>query len=283
MVFAALAARAGTVVVQAMVTEGWESVRLEVARQFGGGQPDSTIERRLNATHEQLAATSPAEMASAQTALAVQWQTRFADLLADHPDAEAELAALVNKLRSSIALAAEAIPDSKWQTATQNFMLGRYDRVQAAAQTWLTIMTTLFGVFSTVVVLGGAKTISDIQGGLGWRIGVVAGSALVFLLALAATMYGLFASWGGLGSLKDETHDPEHPPSGWQDLKDMWSPQGLTPGQFEHPDWQMYRTYTLARANQNRKRLHRSRVLGVAAVIFAGLLGFAFIINGLIY
>ena len=96
------------------------------------------------------------------------------------------------------------VEDDNWKTEMQNFILNRYARVQTAAQTWLTIMTTLFGLFSTVVVVSGAKTISDIQGGLPWRIGVVAGAGAVFVLALAATGEGLLASWGGLGSLWDD-------------------------------------------------------------------------------
>ena len=99
MVLAALAAMAATALVQAIVTDGWEGVRHKVARLFGRGEPDPAIERRLDATRRQLAAASPAELERAQTAIAAQWQTRFADLLADHPDAEGDLAALVEELK----------------------------------------------------------------------------------------------------------------------------------------------------------------------------------------
>jgi hypothetical protein len=91
----ALAAMAAAPLVQAMVTDGWEGVRRRVARLFGRGQPDVAIERRLNATRDQLSAAMPGDLETVQAALAAQWETRFADLLADHPDAEAELAALV--------------------------------------------------------------------------------------------------------------------------------------------------------------------------------------------
>ena len=40
-----------------------------------------------------------------QAALAAQWETRFADLLADHPGAEAELAALVKEIRPTVTAA----------------------------------------------------------------------------------------------------------------------------------------------------------------------------------
>ena len=90
---------AAAALVQAMVTDGWEGVRHKVARVFGRGQPDVAIERRLDVTRDQLTAATPDDLETVQAALATQWETRFADLLADHPDAEAELAALVKEIR----------------------------------------------------------------------------------------------------------------------------------------------------------------------------------------
>jgi hypothetical protein len=84
----ALAAMAAAALVQAMVTDGWEGVRHKVARLFGRGQPDAAIERRLDATRDQLTAATPGDLEKVRAALAAQWETRFADLLADHPDAE---------------------------------------------------------------------------------------------------------------------------------------------------------------------------------------------------
>jgi hypothetical protein len=99
---AALEALAGTALVQAMVTDGWQSVRRKVAQLFGRGQPGSQIERRLDATREQLRAAAPAELDRVRAVLAGQWQTRFEDLLADHPDAEADLADLVAELQATL-------------------------------------------------------------------------------------------------------------------------------------------------------------------------------------
>ena len=99
---AALVAMAAAALVQAMVTDGWEGVRHKVARLFGRGQSDAAIERRLDATREQLTAATPGDLATVQAALAAQWETRFVDLLADHPDAEAELAALVKDIRPNV-------------------------------------------------------------------------------------------------------------------------------------------------------------------------------------
>jgi hypothetical protein len=103
MVIAELAAMAANALVQAMVTDGWEGLRRKLARLFGRGEPDPAIEHRLEETREQLAGAPGAELEQVQALLAGQWQTRFADLLADHPDAEPELAALVEELRPVIA------------------------------------------------------------------------------------------------------------------------------------------------------------------------------------
>ena len=106
MVVGALATVAGSALVQAMVTDGWEGVRAKVARLFGRGKPDPATGRRLDAACRELAAASPADLEEMQAALAAQWQVRFADLLADHPDAEGELAGLVEELKPVIAAAA---------------------------------------------------------------------------------------------------------------------------------------------------------------------------------
>jgi hypothetical protein len=105
----ALAAMAAAALVQAMVTDGWEGVRHKVARLFGRGQPDVAIERRLDATRDQLAAASPADLDQVQAELAAQWETRFADLLADHPDAGAELAALVKEIKPTVTAADHSV------------------------------------------------------------------------------------------------------------------------------------------------------------------------------
>jgi len=102
---AELSMAAATALVQATVADGWAGVRHKVARLFGRGKPDPTIERRLDATRRQLADAPNAELDHVRAKLAAEWQTRFADLLADHPDAEPELAAMVEELRPVIAAA----------------------------------------------------------------------------------------------------------------------------------------------------------------------------------
>lgn len=113
----ALAAMAASALVQATVTDGWEGIRHKVARLFGRGRPDVAIERRLDATREQLTAATPGDLETMQAALAAQWETRFADLLADHPDAEAELAALVKDIRPAATAADHSVAAGRNVTA----------------------------------------------------------------------------------------------------------------------------------------------------------------------
>jgi len=114
----ALAAMAAAALVQAMVTDGWEGVRHKVARLFGRGQPDVAIERRLDATRDQLTGATPGDVETVQAALATQWETRFADLLADHPDAGPELAALVKEIKPAVSAADHAVAAGGNVTAT---------------------------------------------------------------------------------------------------------------------------------------------------------------------
>ena len=51
-------------------------------------------------------------------ARAAQWETRFADLLADHPDAEGELAALVKGIRPAVTASDHSVAAGGNVTAT---------------------------------------------------------------------------------------------------------------------------------------------------------------------
>jgi uncharacterized protein involved in exopolysaccharide biosynthesis len=103
----ALVAIAASALVQAMVTDGWEGVRNRVASIFGRGRPDQAIERRLDATRDQLRAAQPGEVERLQAELTSQWEVRLADLLADHPDAAGELERLVAEIQTSTATASD--------------------------------------------------------------------------------------------------------------------------------------------------------------------------------
>jgi hypothetical protein len=103
-VLAALAASAATSLVQAVVTDGWEGIRHKVGRLFGRGRDDEPTERRLAQTRQELVTANPADLAQVQAMLAARWETRFADLVADYPDAEAELTALLPDLEAAAAM-----------------------------------------------------------------------------------------------------------------------------------------------------------------------------------
>lgn len=96
----ALAALAGNTLVSTAVSDTFEQVRQKLARIFGHGKPDAGIGRRLDATRQQLTAAAPEERERLRTSLAGQWQTRFADLLADHPEVAAELRTLLIEIQS---------------------------------------------------------------------------------------------------------------------------------------------------------------------------------------
>ena len=102
---AALTQAASNALITAAVTDTWEDMRHKIARWFGRGQPDPKIERRLDATRDQLMAAAPGELRGVQADLAGQWKTRFADVLADHPDAEVELDALMEEIRANVVVA----------------------------------------------------------------------------------------------------------------------------------------------------------------------------------
>jgi hypothetical protein len=96
----ALAALAANTIVATAVTDAFEGLRTKVARVFGRDKPDPGTQRRLDATRQQLATTTPGELEGARATQAGQWETRFADLLADHPEAAGELQALLAEFRA---------------------------------------------------------------------------------------------------------------------------------------------------------------------------------------
>jgi hypothetical protein len=97
----ALVTLAANTIVATAATDAFEGIRVKLAQVFGRGKPDSAIQRRLDATRQQLTAVAPAERERAQVTLARRWETRFADLLADYPEAAEELRALLTEFRAA--------------------------------------------------------------------------------------------------------------------------------------------------------------------------------------
>lgn len=98
----ALASTASSAVVTAAATDLFEGVRHRVARLFGRGQADLSAGQRLGLTRDRLVRADPGAVEAVRAAQVAQWQTRFIDLLTDHPDAEAGLRALVEDLRGQL-------------------------------------------------------------------------------------------------------------------------------------------------------------------------------------
>ena len=103
-VLIALAQWAGQTVASAAVTDAWESVRRKFALLFGRGDPKRTeaAERWLTETHEQLTTAAGEELESARAYQQQRWQGRFADLLDEDPEVEAELRALVEEIQAQL-------------------------------------------------------------------------------------------------------------------------------------------------------------------------------------
>jgi hypothetical protein len=97
-----LAALAGNTIVAAAVTDAFDGVRIRVARIFGRGKLDPRIQRRLDETRQRLAAVAAGDLERAQATQVRQWETRLADLLADHPDVVSELEALIAEFRPAL-------------------------------------------------------------------------------------------------------------------------------------------------------------------------------------
>lgn len=95
----ALAALAGNTVVAAAVTDAFEGVRAQVARLFGRGKPDPSIEQRLEMTRAVVSSAAGADGESVRAALRAQWRAWFTELLDACPGTAAELASLIAELR----------------------------------------------------------------------------------------------------------------------------------------------------------------------------------------
>lgn len=132
--FAALAQLAGQTVVAAAITDVWEAAQRNLARLLGRGDPKKTelAERRLAETREQLAVADDAEQAQARVYQSRQWQDRFAELLAEDPDIEHELRALVEEIQAQVPAVVVSAQDHSGAAGRDVFI--RAEESSAAAQ-----------------------------------------------------------------------------------------------------------------------------------------------------
>jgi TolA-binding protein len=94
---AALAGAAGTGVVTAMVTDGWQQAKTQVARMLGRGdaQEEERQEARLERARQELMEAPDGQAEELRRRQGEAWRTRFEDLLEDAPEVEAPLRELV--------------------------------------------------------------------------------------------------------------------------------------------------------------------------------------------
>lgn len=108
-----LAALAGNTVVVAATTDAWEAARCKFAPLLGRGDAARTqvAVQRLEETHQQLTATSGADLESVRSALEAQWMTRLVDLLEEDPGVEADLRAVVEEIRAALPAGVVSVAD----------------------------------------------------------------------------------------------------------------------------------------------------------------------------
>jgi hypothetical protein len=104
-VLMALAQFAAQTVAAAAVTDVWEAARGRFARLLGRGDTRKTqvAEQWLTQTQQQLTSAAPgSELNQARRAAAERWESRFADLLDEDPEAESELRLLAEEVAAQL-------------------------------------------------------------------------------------------------------------------------------------------------------------------------------------
>lgn len=99
----ALAATGGNAVVTAMATDTWEGVRHKIAKLFGRGEAketDAALEKLEQSRAVLAGLPAGPDLDRARTQQEIVWQTRLADLLERHPDAEQELRGIVTEIQA---------------------------------------------------------------------------------------------------------------------------------------------------------------------------------------
>ena len=97
-----LAMQAGHTLVDVAAGDEWETAQRGYAQMLGRGDAKQTrlAEQRLRTTRKQLIGAAGSDVGLIRKALAIGWANWLADLLEEHPDAEADLQALVQEIPS---------------------------------------------------------------------------------------------------------------------------------------------------------------------------------------
>jgi len=146
--------------------------------------------------------------------------------------------------------APEDEPDSaEWRDAFRHFIVGRVAQAQSQAQSWLGVISTLFGLFSAVVVINRGTTIDELHVGIAVQIVVFALAVITYALVFSAVVEGARATWSGLGlgvpaATKDAKAQKwssrlDHP---IKLFKSLWNPPRLS-DHLLGDSWGDYRAY----------------------------------------
>jgi hypothetical protein len=100
----ALAQTGAATLVAAIATDTWAGARAGLVRVFerGGHEPSAELVRRLDEAQAQLDAALPQNRDQVRAQVLPRWQGRLADLLADHPEAAADLQAWAAAVRDQL-------------------------------------------------------------------------------------------------------------------------------------------------------------------------------------
>jgi hypothetical protein len=162
--------------------------------------------------------------------------------------------------------------DGQWLKEYRRFLHTQLDRVQASAQVWLGILTTVVGLAGSVVLIKGSTLLTGLTSSRAFlwvSIGLI---ALGFVFALMAMIAGAAATWGGLSAL-DTTEPSVREAAVFRPILFFAFDREPLP-EFPHPSndgarWEIrYRRTAVSRRNL----LHASRTLGVITAAIVGAL-----------
>lgn len=108
-----LAALAGNALVAAAMTDAWQAFRHRFASLLGRGDASQTqvIEQRLDQSRAELAAAAGVKLDQARAVQVTTWTADMAALLAEYPEVEADLRALVDEIQAVMVTGAVTASD----------------------------------------------------------------------------------------------------------------------------------------------------------------------------